>query len=67
MKSLLFGLFLYIALVWVGGAYLYTGSDIVQFGLKWTAIGLIVLLALVVGARIWGWWRLWRAKRCLDA
>ena len=62
MKSLLLGLFLYIALVWVGGAYLYTGSDIVQFGLKWTAIGLIVLLVLVVGTRIWHWWGLWRAK-----
>jgi type VI secretion system protein ImpL len=41
---------------------LYTGPDIVHNGLLWTAIGLIAVLAFIIGARLFGWWRLWRAK-----
>lgn len=61
-KSLLFCLFLYIALAWVGAAYLYQGPDIIHYGLLWTAIGLIAVLVFVIGARLFGFWRLWRAK-----
>ena len=62
IKSLLFCLFLYVCLVWVGAAYLNTGPDIQHYGLLWTAIGLIAVLAFIIGARLFGWWRLWRAK-----
>ncbi len=62
IKSLIFCLFLYVCLVWVGAAYLNTGSDIVHYGLLWTAIGLIAVLAFIIAARLFGWWRLWRAK-----
>jgi type VI secretion system protein ImpL len=62
IKSLFFCLFLYVCLVWVGAAYLNTGPDIVHYALLWTAIGLIAVLALIIGARLFGWWRLWRAK-----
>src|SRR5205814_9987228 len=61
MKSLIFALFLYVSLVWVGAVYLYSGPKIQEFGLLWTIIGLIALLAIIAGARLWGWWRHWRA------
>jgi type VI secretion system protein ImpL len=62
IKTLLFLLFLYICLVWVGAAYLNSGPDIVQFGLKWTAVGLIAVFGLIVGSHLFSWWRRWRAK-----
>ena len=62
IKSLFFCLFLYVCLAWVGAAYLNSGTDIVHYGLLWTAIGLIAVLAFIIGARLFGWWRLWRAK-----
>src|SRR5579859_4928793 len=62
IKSLLFCLFLYVCLVWVGAAYLYQGPDILHYGLLWTAFGLIAVLAFIIGARLFGWWRLSRAK-----
>jgi type VI secretion system protein ImpL len=55
-------LFLCICLVWVGAAYLETGPDIVRFGLFWTAVVLIAAITIIIGARIFGWVRLWRAK-----
>jgi len=33
-----------------------------QFGLFWTAMGLIAVLALIIGARFLGWLKLWRAR-----
>jgi len=62
IKTLLFLLVLYICLVWVGAAYLHPESDFRDFGLKWTLIGLIGVIAFVVGNHLLGWWRLWRAK-----
>jgi len=63
IKSLFFCLFLYVCLVWVGSAYLNTGADnILHYGLLWTSIGLIAVLAFIIGARLFGWWRLSRAK-----
>ena len=62
IKSLFFCLFLYVCLVWVGSAYLNTGQDIPHYGLLFTAIGLIAVLAFIIGARLFGWWRLSRAK-----
>jgi type VI secretion system protein ImpL len=62
IKSLFFCLFLYVCLVWVGAAYWNTGPDIQHFGLLWTAVGLIAVLAFIIGARLFGFWRLWRAK-----
>jgi type VI secretion system protein ImpL len=64
IKSLLFCLFLYVCLAWVGAAYLYSGSpaDIRHYGLLWTAIGLIALLLLIVGSRLLSWFRIMRAK-----
>jgi len=62
IKSLLFVLFLCVCLVWVGAAYFYSGPEFQRFGLLWTAVVLIAALALIAGARLFGWWRLWRAK-----
>jgi type VI secretion system protein ImpL len=63
IKSLLFCLFLYVCLVWVGAAYLYTGPDIPHYGLLWTAIGLIAVLAFIILARVYSWWRSWQVRR----
>ncbi len=62
IKSLLFLLFLYICLVWVGAAYLHSGPTFQEFGLRWTAIGLIAVLAFIAGSHLFGWWRRWRAR-----
>src|SRR5215469_12803889 len=62
IKSLLFCLFLYVCLAWVGAAYLYQGPDITHYGLLWTALGLIAVLALIIGSRVYSWWRLRRAQ-----
>jgi type VI secretion system protein ImpL len=63
VKSLFFSLLLYISLAWVGAAYLFTGPEIVHRALLWTAIGLILVLALVIASRLFIWWRQWRARR----
>ena len=63
IKTLLFCLCLYIALVWVWAAYRYSGKDFEQFGLLWTAGGLVALLVGIVGARLFNWWRLRRARQ----
>src|SRR3954454_974214 len=63
IKGLLFALFLYVCLVWVGAAYLHPESPAFsEFGLFWTAAGLLALLAWIVFARTLNWWRLWRAR-----
>ncbi len=62
IKSLLFSLFLYVSLVWVWAVYRYPSAKARDFALLWTAIGLVVLLFVVLGARVVGWWRSWRAK-----
>lgn len=33
-----------------------------EFGLFWTAAGLLLVLLFIIGSRLLGWWRLWRAK-----
>jgi type VI secretion system protein ImpL len=62
IKGLLFCLFLYVGLVWVGAAYWNTGDDIRRIGLLGTGIGFLAVLVLVIGARLLAWWRLSRAK-----
>src|SRR5947207_7688074 len=62
MKGLLFFLFLYVCLIWVLAVSWYEGTEVQKFGLRWTAIGLIALLIFMAGSRIWGWWRLRRAR-----
>ena len=62
IKSLLFLLFLYICLVWVGAAYLHSGPAFEEFGLRWTAIGLIAVFAWIAGTHLFSWWRRWRAR-----
>jgi type VI secretion system protein ImpL len=59
IKTLFFGLFLYVCLVWVAVAYWHSGMDA---GLFWTAMGLVALLGYLILARIAGWWRLRRAR-----
>ena len=61
IKTLLFALFLYICLVWVGAFYWHSGPDIETFGLFWTGVGLLAVLAYIIFGRIFGWWRLRRA------
>lgn len=62
LKGTLFCLFLYVALVWVGAAYLYSGVKVEQVGLLWTAAGLVAVLALTLLSKIWGWVRTLRAR-----
>jgi type VI secretion system protein ImpL len=61
IKSLLFCLFLYVCLAWVGVAY-FRPEDFVRTGLFWTGIGLMAVLTLVIGSRLFAGFRLWRAK-----
>ncbi len=61
-KSILFCLFLYICLVWVGATYFYSGTQVEHFGLLWTGAGLAVVLLLILFSRLFGWARLWRAR-----
>ncbi|HEY7389720.1 MAG TPA: type VI secretion protein IcmF/TssM N-terminal domain-containing protein, partial [Bryobacteraceae bacterium] len=61
IKTILFSLFLYIALAWVGAAYLYP-AEVVHHALLWTAIGLIAVLLFLIASRLFGWWRLRRAR-----
>jgi len=67
IKVILFCLFLYVCLVWVGAYYLYTGAEAQHFGLQWTAIGLISILVIIIGARIFSWWRARAARRSAAA
>jgi type VI secretion system protein ImpL len=62
IKTLLFLLVLYICLVWVGAAYLHPGAEFRDFGLKWTAIGLIAIFAFIVGGHMLYLWRRFRAR-----
>ena len=57
IKSLLFFLFLYVCLGWVGAAYLYSGPQLRQAGLLWTGVGLLALLLFLLIARLVGWLR----------
>ena len=63
IKTLLFTLFLYVALVWVWAAYRHSGTDFAEFGLFWTAVGIAVLLLGLVATRLFYWWKLRRASR----
>jgi type VI secretion system protein ImpL len=67
IKTLLFTLFLYVSLVWLLALLWHPGPDLTPFGLRWTIVGLIAVLAFVIGARIFGWWRLWRARSAARA
>lgn len=62
IKSVLFILFLCLCLIWVGAAYLHPGPEFLSFGLRWTAWLLIATLVLIIGGRLFGSWRQWRAK-----
>jgi len=62
IKTLLFLLFLYVCLVWVAAFGLHSGPEIEPFGLLWTAVGIIAVLAFVILSWAWGAWRLYRAK-----
>jgi len=62
IKTLLFLLFLYVGLVWVAAFGLRSGPEIEPFGLLWTAVGIIAVLAFVILSWGWGAWRLYRAR-----
>ena len=61
-KAIVFSLFLYVCLVWVGAFYLRSGPEIQDFGLLWTAVGLAAVLAFIIFAKIFSWWRM-RARK----
>jgi type VI secretion system protein ImpL len=67
IKSLLFLLFLYICLVWVGAAYLYSGPELTRTGLLWTGAGLLALISFIILSRLIGWWRIWRIRKSAKA
>jgi type VI secretion system protein ImpL len=62
IKTVCFALFLYICLVWVIALRIRTGPEIQDFGLLWTGVGLLSVLAFIICARLFGWWRLRRAR-----
>lgn len=53
-KGILFYLFLYVCLAWVGSAYLYSGPKITEIGLLWTGAGIVVVLSFLLLSRLWG-------------
>jgi len=64
IKGLLFYLCVYLSLVWVLALdqHMRSGRDLFEFGLRWTAIGLGMLFVLVIGARLFAWYRLSQAR-----
>ena len=64
IRSLLFLLFLYTALVWVLSFYYGGDSGVdVQRGLFYTAAGIAALIAWLIIERVWSWWRTHSAQR----
>ena len=59
IRKLLLILFLYVLLVWIVAAYLYSGdlNALVKFGLLWTAVGIALLLCGVLLERVFVWRR----------
>lgn len=62
IKSILFILFLCLCLIWAVAVYQYVGPEVFNHGLLWTILLLSAVLILMIGSRLWGWWRLWRVK-----
>jgi type VI secretion system protein ImpL len=62
IKYWVFILFLCLCLVWAVAAFNQSGTEILQFGLRWTIIVLAAALALILITRLFGLWRVWRAK-----
>jgi type VI secretion system protein ImpL len=62
IKTLLFILFLYVALVWVAAVGLRSGSEIQTFGLFWTAAGIAAVLLFVILSWLYGVWKMYRAR-----
>ena len=62
-RSLVFILILCAAFAWVWAAYKYSGEEIVNHGLLWSAIAIGVVLGFVIAERLFGFWRNWRARR----
>src|SRR3982750_4701572 len=62
-KTILFCLFLYVGLVWIGAAYVYSGPQVQQFGLFWTGVGLGSVLVVILLSRTVNWARIMRARR----
>ncbi len=64
IKSLIFVLFLCLCLIWAVAVYehLNSGQEIVNHGLLWTILLLAGALLIVVGSRVFSWFRGWRAK-----
>jgi type VI secretion system protein ImpL len=68
MRSVLFFLFLYVVLVWVVAAYRFSGDQMVEQGLLYTAIGIGALLVFLLLARlIPALGRIWRRLRSRPA
>src|SRR3569833_2994352 len=63
LKSIFFCLVLYVCLVWVGAYYFYSGDEVQRIGLLWTGAGILAVLTLIVAARLFVWWKAWRARR----
>lgn len=67
VKATLFALFLYVCLVWVIAFRIHPGVELRDFGLLWTAVGLIAVLSLTVGGRLYDWVRSRRARPAMRA
>src|ERR1039458_7711636 len=61
IRRLLLILFLYLLLVWTL-SYLYASATLAQTAMFWSAMGVAVLLAGLIGERLWAWWRTRRVK-----
>lgn len=62
-RSLVLILVLCVALVWVWSAYRFSGDQIVEHGLFWTAAAIALLLAYVTVERLGGWFLAWWRRR----
>ncbi len=62
-RSLVFILILCAAFSWVWAAYKYSGDEIVNHGLLWSAIAIGTVLGFAIAERLFGFWRNWRSRR----
>lgn len=62
-RSILLILLLYTALAWVVAAYRYSGQEIQEKGLLWTAIGIGAVLGFLLIERLILFWKGWKARR----
>lgn len=62
-RNLVLLLLLYVALAWVWSAYKFSGDELVNKGLFWTAAGIGLVLAALIAERLWRWLQKRKSER----